>query len=522
MKKYNGIRILLLSTLLFISSHAKADDSSDIALPGYLAGAGITEKSIEDIVEWALSAYHTPGASVAIIKEGEVFLVEGFGVRNTDTGEPVNDETLFQLASVSKIFTSLAFGAAVDRNTLQWDQPASEVLPDFEMYLPYATQWVNGTDFLVHRSGFPGFFGDIFDHLGYSRTDIRHRVRFVKPGYSFRDHPEYSNIGYFLAGEMVAQAGGGTFESVLQETLLTPLRMESTGKAEGLLNKDNQDNFAAPHIAKDGGFAVVPHNLSKVFVSAGGLASNAHDLASFVQMLVNEGEFDGNQVLSSEAIDKIFEPVITSDISFSEFPPINEFSGFDYAPGWGVYHYNGYKVLEKGGALDGVRTLVVLVPQEKFGIAILSNMNLTALPEAVRAGVLQQMFGEKGEKDLQPVIHAKASKIEKMLLGRNKPAKADKSLSSDQIDAFVGRYTSDLFGVWEVMRDDKKPSSLVMLCGPARYRATVTILDKNTLGIEFPIVLSAMEKVPFEIEEGRSATSFSFDGYAFRRIGSAD
>lgn len=523
MKSYNRLRNIIIAwSFLLGSGFARADETQPVTLPGYEPGGGITEDSINKIFEWALETYKTPGTAVAIVKDGEFFMSAGYGIRNVETGEPVTAETLFQLASVSKTFTAAAFAAAVNDGTLTWEKPAREVLPDFEMYLPYATEWVNGTDFLVHRAGFPGFFGDLFDHFGYSRTDIRHRIRFVEPGYSFRDHPEYSNIGFFLAGEMVAESGKGTFEEVLKTSILDPLDMDQTGKAEWLLKSAQGNNLAASHISKDGAFAVVPHNLSKVFVSAGGLASNARDLAAYLQMLVNKGKYKDSQVIEEEALDQIFTSVIAAEVGFSEFPPINDYSGFDYAPGWGVYHYNGLKVLEKGGALDGVRTLAVLVPEKKFGIAILSNMNLTALPEAVRAGVLQQMFGREGEEDLQPVIRAKADKIEEILLGSDDTAQAEKDLSADQIQAFVGRYTNDLYGVWEVVRDDKEASTLSMLCGPAKYKATVTLIDKNTLGIKFPIGISALEEVKFEIKKGESATSFTFDGYSFRRLGSVD
>ena len=522
MRPYHRVRnVLIASSLLLGSGLMSANETPTVALPEYQPGGGITEESVDRIMEWTLKTYKSPGAAVVIVKDGEIFMTGGYGIRNVDTGEPVTAETLFQLASVSKTFTAAAFADAVDNGALEWEKPASEVLPNFEMFLPYATEWVDGTDFLVHRAGFPGFFGDLFDHLGYTRNDIRHRIRFVQPGYSFRDHPEYSNIGFFLAGEMVAEAGQGTYEEVLRTSLLDPLGMNQTGTVETLLNGDTGNNFAAPHISKGDGFAVVPHNLSGVFVAAGGLASNAQDLGAYLQMLVNEGKFEGQQIIGEDALNQNFTSVITSEVGFAEFPPIDENSGFDYAPGWGVYHYNGLKVLEKGGALDGVRTLAVLIPQENFGITVLSNMNLTSLPEAVRAGVLQQMFGHPGEEDLQPIIRAKADDIDGMLLGSGDTQQALKDLSEEQIQAFVGRYTNDLYGEWAIVRDNEAASTLSMLCGPAEYKLKVTLIDDKTLGITPPIVISAMEEVEFEFETGESATSFKYDGYSFRRLGSA-
>lgn len=119
----------------------------------------------------------------------------------------------------------------------------------------------------------------------------------------------------------------------------------------------------------------------------------------------------------------MFEPVIAEEPGFAEFPhrcPLR----LRLLPRLGVYHYNGLKVLEKGGALDGVRTLLVVVPQKRFAVAILANRNLTALPEAVRAALLQQAFGRPGEADLQPAIRAKAQDIERLLLAAE-PRPAD-------------------------------------------------------------------------------------------------
>jgi CubicO group peptidase (beta-lactamase class C family) len=510
-------RLLIFSFCLY-ATISNGSESAAVALPGYQPGAGISKESVEEIMNWALDTYRCPGASIAIIMDGDIFVVEGFGVRDVETGKPVYGDTLFQLASVSKTFTASAFGVAVDKEQLGWEQPAREVLPDFEMSVPYATKWVSGKDFFVHRSGFPGFFGDLFDHLGYSRSDIRHRIRFVEPGYSFREHPEYSNLGFFIAGEMVAQTGGGSFEDVLKKTILDPLSMENTGKAETLLARVPED-FAAAHVSKDGTNEVVPHNLSKVFVSAGGLASSSDDLSRYLQMLLNDGMFEGKRILSQNAIETIFEPVITADISFSEFPPIDQNSGFDYAPSWGVYDYNGLKVLEKGGALDGVRTIIVLVPEEKFGVAILSNMNLTSLPEAVRAGLLQQMFGRVGEKDLQPIIREKADDIDKLVFGDGGGEKVDHHLTPEQVKAFVGSYNSDLFGMWEVVEDAQVDSGLILFCGAAQYPAEVTIISANKLRFKFPIVLSDVDEAEFLIEPGGAALSFTFQGYEFRRQG---
>lgn len=107
---------------------------------------------------------------------------------------------MFQLASVSKTFTAATVAALVDRRKLGWEQPMVSLLPDFRLHDAYAGRWVNARDLLTHRAGFPAFFGDLFDHLGYGDADVLRRIRYVAPATSFRDRPAYSNIGFSSPG----------------------------------------------------------------------------------------------------------------------------------------------------------------------------------------------------------------------------------------------------------------------------------------------------------------------------------
>ncbi len=394
------------------------------AEPEFKPGAGIDEEFLRELISAKLIQYRVPGAAVAVVKDGQPLLVGGFGIREVGQPGKVDADTIFQLASVSKTFTATATAAMVDAGKIAWEQPVSEVLPGFEMATPYATEWMHSQDLLTHRAGFEGFFGDIFDHLGFERNDILRRLRHVEPGYSFRDHPEYSNLGFFVAGEAAARVNGTTFEKLVAAKITDPLGMTRTGKAaEWLASSDL--NLSGHHRLVDGEPLVIPQaNTSPVFVAAGGLSSTANDLARYLEMLLAEGRRGDATILSAEAVAAMLEPVIADTPGFAEFPPIDATSGFDYSPGWGIFHYNGHRIIEKGGALDGIRTVVVLVPEAGLGIAILANLNLTAFPEAVRAGILQRQLGRSGEDDLQPEILAKNEQIAKMLLA-SEPRPAD-------------------------------------------------------------------------------------------------
>lgn len=428
-------------------------------LPDVVPGTGVDAAAARCITHWALHHYEMPGVAIALVQNGRLVLAKGFGVRDLATGAPVTADIVFQLASVSKTFTAASVAAVEDRKQLGWDQPMVSLLPEFS--LADAGRWVNARDLLSHRAGFPAFFGDLFDHLGYDRADVLHRIRYVQPASSFRERPAYSNIGFFLAGELAAKAGGEPFTDLTQRVLFQPLGMNRTGTAAALFGRRPDQpgvlaDVSRSHALVDDRLWVVPPNLSALFIPAGGFASSVNDLARFVAMLARGGEIDGRRVLSTEAVKELFEPVIADEPGFAEFPPIDASSGFDHSPGWGVYHYNGLKVLEQGGALDGGRTLLLAVA----------------------------------------------------------PGPADPRPPALPLSAYTGTYVNELFGSWVVA---EHAGALEVLAGPARYRASLRPRDGETFHLLWPGVISAPVEVPFEADSTGRVTGFTYEGYAFRR-----
>src|SRR5690606_3276276 len=113
------------------------------------------------------------------------------------------------------------------------------------------------------------------------------------------------------------------------------------------------------------------------------------DMAQWLKLHLGNGKVDGRKVLSPEVIQAMHTPAMVETPSFAEAPPIDADSGFSYSPGWGIYHYNGFKIVEKGGARAGVRTDVTLIPEKKVGVVVLANRNLTLFPEAVRGWIIE-------------------------------------------------------------------------------------------------------------------------------------
>src|SRR3954453_10780082 len=184
---------------------------------------------LDAFVQQAMIDYGVPGTAVGVVLDGQTILRRGYGVRRLGEATPVDAETVFQLASVTKSFTAAGLGALVDEGRLAWDDPVINSLPELVLHDPYPTRYATTRDLLAHRSGLPAFGGDLLGQLGYDRAEVLRRVRFIEPTHSFRDRAGYSNIGYFLAGGGGARNGDSSWEQVIRSRLLAPLGMSRSG-----------------------------------------------------------------------------------------------------------------------------------------------------------------------------------------------------------------------------------------------------------------------------------------------------
>src|SRR5688500_16038859 len=143
---------------------------------------------LDAYISEVLETFDVPGIGLAIVKDGEVVLAEGYGVRRLGEPAPVDAHTLFGSASNTKAFTATAIGILVDERKLAWDQPVIEVLPSFRMSDPYVTAELTIRDLLVHRSGLGLGAGDLLFWPGttYDRDEIVRRLRYVPIENSFR------------------------------------------------------------------------------------------------------------------------------------------------------------------------------------------------------------------------------------------------------------------------------------------------------------------------------------------------
>ncbi|HYK23026.1 MAG TPA: serine hydrolase, partial [Candidatus Acidoferrum sp.] len=467
-------------------------------------------EQLDAFITKTLKEYQVPGAAIAVVQNGKAVLLKGYGVRDATKQGAVDENTIFQLASVTKTLTGAAAATVVDEGKLDWDKPIFNYLPEFVGYDPYMTRWLTERDLLAQRTGWPAFSGDQLDSFGYDRAEILRRLRFFKPRYSLRDVAQYSNPGFFVAGEVAARASKQSWNDLVEKRLFAPLEMSRSGTVIKALQDSNAT--AAHALVDEKPVVVEPSNLDITGAASSG-TSTAADMSKLMLMFLNKGTYKGKQVLKPETVEEIFKRSMASEIDFTDLPPISDKTGFYYGLGVGSYDYAGHQIIEKGGALAGVRTTLVLVPDKNAGIVVLANLNLTAFPEAVRAYFLNQVLGIDPETDQKQIFDIN-QKLKKLMAPP--PAPKNPGKFNGTLQSLVGVYENDYYGRCEILLDG---DALKVQCGSAKYPATLKHWNNGAFMMQFPGATQTPSVTTFMIGEDGTADGFETEALGtFTRV----
>ncbi len=411
---------------------------------------------LDDYIGQAMAKWGIPGIAVAVVKDDRVIHARGYGVRAMDKEAPVDERTLFAVASNSKAFTCAVLGSLRDDGKLKWSDRVTDHLPWFQMHDPWVTRDIRVLDLVCHRSGLPTFGGDhLWIASDLSRREILRRVRHMEPTAPFRARFQYQNLMYVAAGEVAAAAGGKSFEELLRERLMAPLGMNDTRLSMAELRA--AENVAAAHEIRGGELRIVAYDDADSIMAAGGIKSNVVDMARWLRCHLNAGELEGQRVLSARTVNEM--QMVRTPISGRRDvsgEPGALFSG--YGMGWGITDYAGHRVIGHGGGLSGMISRTTIVPSMKLGVVVLTNMADNGLPPALTWWVIDRYLAHPA-KDWSASYLARydsrreaAAATEK----RNQATPTDGPPASLPLKDYTGRYHSDLSGAAQVtLRDGR-------------------------------------------------------------------
>ncbi len=417
-----------------------------------------------------------PGLAIAVVFRDKTVYAKGFGVCDTSTKVPVDADTVFQLASLSKPVGSTVVAELVGEGKITWDSKLSVLDPTFAMFDPWVTREITIRDMYAHRSGLPAHAGDLLEDLGFTRAEILHRLRYQHPASSFRSHYAYTNSGLTEAGVAAAKAYGLEWNEASEEKLYRPLGMKSTSSlyADFMAHK----NKALGHVLVDGKWVQKFKRDPDAQSPAGGVSSSVNDVAKWMRLQLANGKFEGKQIVDEKALAETHHPQILTGFSRSGLPSF-------YGLGWNVsYDSEGRLRLSHSGAFGlGAGTHVNLVPAEQLGIVVLTNAYPIGVAEALAATFLDTALYGKPARDWFAIFKQVFSDPAAIgtVLGFDYSKPPASPASALKNSAYLGRYTNDFFGDISII---EKEGSLAIVQGPKNKTFPMKHYDRDTFTYE--------------------------------------
>jgi CubicO group peptidase (beta-lactamase class C family) len=345
--------------------------------------------SLDAYVERGLALWQIPGLAIAIIKDGKVILSKGYGVKEVNRFDKVDENTLFIIASNTKLFTGTSLAKLDFEKKLSLSDKVTKYIPWFRLYDSNSTRLATVRDMLCHRIGLKTFEGDFtFWDSNLPKDSIIWKLRYLKPAGEFRQDYGYCNSGFLVAGRILEKVTGNTWENYVSQNILQPLGMTNTYmNTAGIATRPN---VALAHNNLYGPLTVIPYDSVDNLGPATSMVSNVKDLSKWIMMQLDSGRYNGQQVIPWPVIQKTRDVnILTGSRKSAAFP--THFRG--YGLGVFVTDYAGRQVYWHTGGAFGEVTNVCFVPEEKLGITILTNNDNQSFFEALRYQILDAYMG---------------------------------------------------------------------------------------------------------------------------------
>lgn len=488
---------------LSLAAALVAAPSATFAQPRPLTG-------LDAYVEKAMKDWEVPGLALVVVKGDSVIYAKGYGVADLATGAPVDENTLFAIASTSKAFTVAALGMLVDDGKLSWDDKVIHHLPEFELADPYVTAHVTIRDLLTHRIGVARE-DNMWVIAKFKRDEIVQRARYLDQVDEFRASYGYNNIMFTTAGEVVGHASGIGWDDFVAQRVFQPLGMtRSTTRAAVV---ETRGNVAASHTRVDGKVQSVPRRNYDNIGGAGAIFSSAHDMGQWLRLQVGNGVYAGKRLLSDSVIAEMRQPQnplrVSADTAQKRLFPDVKFRAYGFA--WNVQDWHNRVLVHHSGSINYTRTHIGFIPSEGIGFAAMANLTSSGLQEALMYRVLDALLGV-------PAVDWSAEMLARDRRGSARSGGSAQELDSARIqgttpsvalDAYAGTYVNELYGEVQVTVEGGK---LVLSYSP-EYVGDLEHWHHDTFRAVWRPVGAGRSFVRFALDERARITALELAGF---------
>ena len=342
--------------------------------------------------------HHVPGMAIAVVKDDEVVLAHGFGIASVEKETPVTPETIFAIGSATKAFSATLVGMLVDEGKMDWDDPVTNYLPYFEMNIEGSNggDEITLRDVLSHRTGFTRM-SLLFASGQIPREEVLLDATNAEPYASFRERFYYSNVMYMSAGVAAGKAAGVDWDTLIAERIFEPLGMNST--TTSITQAEQDYRLASGYLWDEDlqAFEYKPMRDVDNIGPSGSINSNVLDMAQWLRLQLNRGEFEGDRLISEESLKETW----TTQINISE--------SIGYGMGWMIREWEGQPVVEHGGNVDGFSAQVAMLPESDLGFVLLTNASASPLPPSAINMIWDMLLGEEptdadATQDYEPYV----------------------------------------------------------------------------------------------------------------------
>lgn len=396
---------------------------------------------LDGLIEGILRVARTPGAAIAIVADGESIFSKGYGYRDVEAKLPMTAETIYPIASTSKAMNTTILGMLVDDGVLSWDAPVQSYLPSFRLGDPHTSAQVTLRDLVTMRTGLPRhdwlWMGNPID-----RAVLVERIRYVELSAGFRERYQYNNLTATAAGYIAEIVTGQTWEELVQQRIVQPLRMSNTGfvlPRTGNVTVSYHENTHRELL-------VTKRLATEVTAPSGGaIHSTVEDMTRWTVFNMNGGTVDGRPLIALRTLKDIHssQVVVGSD-------PAAPSPKATYSLGWFVDSYNGYDRLSHGGYLHDVSSEVMLFPERGIGIVSFINFGPPRLARLLNEHALDLLMGLEPEHTIEDKLSEYEGQIKKTRARNASVPRVENTTPSHAPTDHVGTYSHPGYGEIEI------------------------------------------------------------------------
>ena len=386
-KKSSRLFLALFLNLLLIATplvpQAIAQQAAKTQPTAAASTQNYTEQlaAIETTIDARRKELGIPGLSLVIVKDDQIIYIKGLGLKDIDKKLPVTPDTQFAIGSASKAFTAMAAVISADEGLLSLEDSPKKFLPYFTLRDPDAAAKITLRDLLSHRSGLNRT--DLAMVTGkLNREELIKVAGRAKPTNKLGEKFQYQNIMYAAAGEAVAQAQHSTWDRVIETKIFKPLGMKNSNTTVAEMQKARDYSLGYDYNATTKVTRQLPQREITPAAPAGAINSSARDMAQWIRFMLNGGTVNGKRIVS----EKGFSETITKQMNVG--------GTIDYGLGWFLRQWNGHKVVEHGGNIDGFNSQVAFMPDQKLGFVLLTNVTGSPLGGFAMTTVWKNLVGE--------------------------------------------------------------------------------------------------------------------------------